>query len=95
MALYFAGHLPQGIASRVGHSLGSVERYLADFARVAHLHEQGAPAQSVVRVTGLTPRLVTSYLGLLARYDEPAHRPVLAQLLSRFGPLEGKEVGHG
>lgn len=95
VALYFAGHLPQGIASRVGHSLGSVERYLADFARVAHLHEKGIPVEGVVRVTALTPRLVTSYLGLLARYNEPAHRPVLTQLLSRFGPLEGEEVGHG
>jgi len=95
VALYFAGHLAEGIASRVGHSLGSVERYLSDFARVAHLHEQGSPVEAVVRVTGLTPRLVTSYLGLLARYDEPGHRPVLRQLLTRFGPLEAGEVANG
>jgi hypothetical protein len=93
--LYFSGVLPARIATRTGHSLGSVERYLADFARVAHLHLRGVAAESIARVTDLSPRLVAAYLDLVARHTSRADRPVLDRLLCRFGPLDDVGAQHG
>jgi hypothetical protein len=41
LRLFFRGLLPQQIAAQTGHSLGSVERYLMDFARVAEFGQPG------------------------------------------------------
>jgi hypothetical protein len=100
LRLYFRGLLPARIAARTGHSLGSVERYLADFARVAELGRRGLPREAVVRITGLSVALVRGYSELLRQFDRPEHRLVLDRLLRRFGPLdldleEGGEVGRG
>lgn len=88
LRLYFAGLLPARIAARTGHSLGSVERYLGDFARVVQLERGGVPAEAIARITAMTPRLVSSYLELASRYDEPCHRDVFARLLRRFAAPE-------
>ena len=96
--LYFRGLLPARIAARSGHSLGSVERYLADFARVAELARQGLPVQATVRITGMSPALVRRYRQWLERVDRPEHQPVMERLLRRFAPIEGvegEEVDHG
>lgn len=85
LRLYFAGLFPGHIAARTGHSLGSVERYLADFARVVQLHQQEVPTEAIARLTGLSQRLVQTYVDLFHQYDRPAHRPVFDRLLSRFG----------
>lgn len=87
--LYFRGLLPGRIAARTGHSLGSVERYLADFARVAELiHRRRLTAAATVRITGMSPSLVRSYVDLLEEFAQPDHQSVLDRLLTRFGPLE-------
>jgi hypothetical protein len=86
--LFFRGFLPNQIASRTGHSLGSVERYLTDFARVAVLEQQGLSPEGVARVTGLSPTLVRRYGELVERYREAAHRPVWERLLRRYAPLD-------
>ncbi len=97
LRLYLRGLLPSRIASRTGHALGSVERYLLDFARVAELSRQGASEATTARVTGLSPSLVRRYLELLEEFSAPKHRPVLERLLRRFGPLEpsAEEVSDG
>lgn len=92
LRLYFRGLLPARIAARTGHALGSVERYLGDFARVAELRRRGATLETTVRITGMSPALVRRYLELLERLDTPEHRPVLERLLRRFGPLEQELV---
>ena len=86
--MFFRGLLRQGIAARTGHSLGSVERYLMDFARVAELVRRGVAQPSAVRILGMSPALVDRYVVLLAQYDRPEHRPVFDRLLRRFGPVE-------
>jgi len=91
LRLYFEGHLPAQVAARTGHSLGSVERYLSDFARVAELGGRRIGFEAIVRITGLSTPVVRRYLELLARVGGPGHRPVLARLLRRFGPVEGTE----
>ena len=95
--LFFRGLLANQIASRTGHSLGSVERYLLDFGRVAELSRRGATEATTARVTGMSLGLVDRYRILLAEYSQPQHRPVLDRLLSRFGSfdLEDEEVDDG
>lgn len=88
LRLFFRGLLPARVAARTGHSLGSVERYLGDFARVAELHRRGGSKEVIARVTGMSPALVGRYLALLAEYSGPEHRPVLERLLRRFGPVD-------
>lgn len=98
LTLYFAGHMAQGIAVRTGHSLGSVERYLSDFARVAHLIQQGVMTESIARLTGMSLRLVASYRDLVSRYDTEANRLVMERLIGRFATpvTNGSEgVPHG
>jgi hypothetical protein len=87
--------LPARIAARTGHSLGGVERYLSDFARVVELRRREVSPEVTVRITGMSPALVPRYLGLLDEYDIPAHRPVMERLLRRFGPVDGDEVHDG
>jgi hypothetical protein len=95
--LFFQGLLPAQIAARTGHSLGSVERYLVDFGRVAELSRRGATEATTARVTGLSLSLVDRYRLLVAEYSRAEHKPVLDRLLSRFGPFDlGKEeADHG
>lgn len=100
LRLYFRGLLPARIAARTGHGLGSVERYLSDFARVAELCRQGLPAEATVRITGMSPTLVRRYREWFERVDRPEHQPVLQRLLRRFAPIEdldgeGEEVHRG
>jgi len=94
LRLYFRGLLPQRIAARTGHSLGSVERYLLDFARVAELVRRGVEQPSAVRILGMSPTLVDRYVTLMVEYDRPEHRPVFDRLLRRFGPVD-EEVHDG
>ena len=101
LRLYFRGLLPGRIAARTGHSLGSVERYLSDFARVAELSRQGLPVEAIVRITGMSPALVRRYREWFERVDHAEHQPVLERLLRRFGPIDlpsaedGEEVDRG
>lgn len=88
LRLFFAGLLPARIAARTGHSLGSVERYLADFARVLELRRRSLASESIARVTGMSRPLVRRYLDLADRFDRPEHAPVLERLLVRFAPVE-------
>ncbi len=93
--LYFKGQLPLRIAASTGHSLGSVERYLSDFGRVAVLSKRGMAIEVISRITGLSERLVAAYLRLAAEYGRREHQCVLERLLLRFGPLEIEEECHG
>jgi hypothetical protein len=96
LRLYFRGLLPTCIAARTGHSLGSVERYLSDFARVVELRRRELSVEATVRVTQMSPALIRRYLALYEGLCRPEHRPVLERLLRRFGPLEAaEEVGRG
>ena len=91
LQLYFQGLLPARIAARTGHGLGSVERYLSDFARVAELCRQGLPTEASVRITGMSPALVRRYREWFERFNRPEHRPVLQRLLRRFAPIEERD----
>ena len=95
ISLYFKGFLPDRIAARTAHSLPSVERYLADFARVLALHQRILPVEVICRVTGLSPSLIKRYLELISRFNKPVHRSIIARLLTRFGPLTQEDTIHG
>lgn len=85
--LCFRGLQPAQIAAYTAHALGSVERYLGDFARIIELQRRGYPRAAVIRITGLSPRTVREYLALHERFSGSEHRPVLEMLQQRFTPL--------
>jgi hypothetical protein len=94
LRLYFRGLLPARIAARTGHSLGSVERYLADFARLAELLvRRRLPMAAAIRVTGMSPALVRRYAVLIEQWNRPEHRAVFERLQGRFGPVEATGGG--
>jgi len=88
LRLYFCGLLPNHIAARTGHSLGSVERYLGDFARVVELRRRELSAEATVRITGLSTTVVERYRTLCRDLNSPANQAVFDRLLSRFGSVE-------
>lgn len=92
---YFRGQAPGRIAACTGHSLGSVERYLADFGRVLALRNRSLAPTVISRVTGLRERLVSDYLNLANEYDKPEHQVMFERLLLRFGPLESEGASDG
>lgn len=93
--LYFRGLLPARIAARTGHSLGSVERYLNDFARVVELFRRGATTETTARITGMSSPLVQRYLALRAEFEGPGNAAVWGRLLSRFAVAGDVEVVDG
>jgi hypothetical protein len=82
--LYFRGMQPAQIATYTAHALSSVERYLADFARVLELADQGYPKGAIIRITALSPRTVREHLALGARFCGPEHEYVRSILAQRF-----------
>lgn len=85
IALVFRGLQPAAIASYTAHAISSVERYIADFARVVELLERGYPLAAIVRITALSPRTVRDHVALARQYAGPAHEPVMRMLRQRFG----------
>jgi len=90
--LFFRGLQSAQIASYTAHALSSVERYLADFARVLELEAEGYPRAAIIRITALSPRTVRDYLALGARTSAPEHQLVRQTLRARFlKPIDHKE----
>ena len=90
--LLFRGLQPQAIASYTAHALSSVERYIADFARVVELVELGYAQPAIVRITRLSPKSVRDHVALSQQYAGPAYKPVMQMLRQRFGsPLSPQE----
>ena len=82
--LFFRGLQPAQIAAYTAHALTSVERYLADFARVLELTEQGYPKGAIIRITALSPRTVREHLAQGSRLCGPEHQYVRKTLAQRF-----------
>lgn len=74
------GWPPTEVAKRTGHSLESVENYIAPFFRVACLHTEGKTLAAICRLTQLSRSLVEEYLAL---YQELAADPVFAEPLAK------------
>jgi hypothetical protein len=92
----FRGFQPAAIAGYTAHSLSSVERYIADFARVVELSRRDYPLAAVCRITGLSPRVIRDYTALMQQYSSPAYRPVMQMLFQRFAlPNQQKEAKNG
>jgi hypothetical protein len=82
--LFFRGMQPAQIAAYTGHALSSVERYLADFARVLELENRDYHTSAIIRITALSPKTVRDYLNLGLRYSGPEHRYVRQTITQRF-----------
>jgi biotin operon repressor len=80
LKMYLLGWPPTEVAKRTGHTLESVENYIAPFFRVACLHTEGKPLAAICRLTQLSRSLVEEYLAL---YQELTTDPVFAEPLAK------------
>lgn len=86
--LYLKGLTPTEIATRLGHDLSCVERYLDDFCVVMMGLEDGYSTMRIARNTRLGERLVEEYALLYRRYSSlPECATVMARLRERLAYL--------
>ena len=67
VALHLQGYLTSEIARMTNHDPHNVDRYLRDFERVYDMARDGASLNKVCFLTGLSPRLVKEYLGIIQK----------------------------
>lgn len=84
--------LPSQIAWELHHSLAAVERYLTDFAAIAHLLAEGWPLATISFVRRVSLGLVREYESLYQQADTPAQRQALADLIRQWAPQGEKKV---
>lgn len=71
---WFAGKEPVEIARAINHSLRAVERYLADFRRVAFGLMQSFDVTTIARITRIAPRLIATYAAIYQAFvEQPEH----------------------
>jgi hypothetical protein len=94
--LYLRGFTPTEIATRLGHHLSCVERYLDDFCVVMMGLEDGYSPARIARNTRLGEKLVEEYAFLYHRYSYlPEYAPVMARLRERLAYLLKKSLLDG
>lgn len=67
VALHLQGYLTSEIARMTNHDPHNVDRYLRDFERVYDMARDGASLNKICFLTGLSPRLVKEYLGIIQK----------------------------
>lgn len=76
--LHLKGYQPTGIATRLNHSLESIERYIQTFSRVAYLKNKDLSKQEIRYAVGISEKLVEEYLELV---NEHADTPLIDELI--------------
>lgn len=67
VALHLQGYFTSEIARMTNHDPHNVDRYLRDFERVYDMARDGASLNKICFLTGLSPRLVKEYLGIIQK----------------------------
>ncbi len=94
--LYLKGFTATEIASRLGHHLSSVERYLDDFCVVMMGLDDGYTPERIARNTRLGEKLVGEYAFLYRRYSAlPDHATIMTRLRERQAYLLKKNLLEG
>jgi hypothetical protein len=83
--------LPTEIARHLHHSLAAVERYLADFAAIAHLLAEGWELETISFVRRVSLGLVREYESLYQQARTTAQRQALADLIRHWAPSGEKK----
>jgi len=83
--------LPSEIARRLNHSLAAVERYLADFAAIAHLLAEGWPLETISFVRRVSLGLVREYEVLYQQASTATQQQALADLIRQWAPSGEKK----
>jgi hypothetical protein len=83
--------LPSEIARRLNHSLAAVERYLADFAAIAHLLAEGWPLETISFVRRVSLGLVREYEVLYQQASTTTQQQALADLIRQWAPSGEKK----
>lgn len=93
--LVLQGRTEKEIATQTGHSMSSVENYLATFVQVARLAEQNIEAPEIALLLRRSEKLISQYLELLSQAKlVPAMRYYLDQLLE-MGQAKGPKKTSG
>jgi hypothetical protein len=94
--LYLKGLTATEIATRLGHHLNSVERYLDDFCLVMMGLEEGYSPARIARNARLGEKLVEEYASLYRQYSSlPEYTPIMARLQERLAYLLKKSLLQG
>lgn len=94
--LYLRGFTPTEIATRLGHHLSCVERYLDDFCLVMMGLGEGYSPARIARNARLGEKLVEEYAFLYHRYSsQPEYATVMARLRERLAYLLKKSLLEG
>ena len=94
--LYLKGFTPTEIATRLGHHLNSVERYLDDFCLVMMGLEEGYSPARIARNARLSEKLVEEYAFLYHRYSSCLeYASIMARLRERLAYLLKKSLLEG
>lgn len=88
VALHLQGYFPSEIARMSNHDPHNVDRYLRDFERVYDMARDGAPLNKICFLSGLSPRLVKEYLGIIQQQGLIPD-PVAATSLTRGDEVHG------
>lgn len=67
VALHLQGYFTSEIARMTNHDPHNVDRYLRDFERVYDMARDRASLNKICFLTGLSPRLVKEYLGIIQK----------------------------
>jgi len=78
---YLKGYQPTEIATRLHHSLKSIERYIETFSRVAYLRNKGLSTEEIRYALRISGRLIEEYIELIEEYAES---PLLEELIQNI-----------
>ena len=83
--LFLKAYTPTRIATFLGHSITSIERYLRDFCLVMAGYEEGFAPLRIARSARLSERLVRQYIELYVQFSQyPEYQPAFDMLSRRF-----------
>ena len=82
--LYLKNYTLSEITRKMAHSPPSVNRYLEDFLVVAFLHRVFYLLLTIRKITKLSERLISEFIGLIERAESEGYKDRLNQLLDQF-----------
>lgn len=77
----------QEIARRLYHTLGSIERYTVNFARVVLLTQKKIPVKEIAFLVQMSERLVKDYQALYTQFNDNTHRARLEEIIACGKPF--------
>jgi hypothetical protein len=93
--LYLKRYTYTEIMRRTRHSAYAIKRYVRTFGRVMMLAGKGLSTPEIAYAVGISERLAEEYLGLHQRYDVPAYRDRLTEIVQMISGSSKASGGDG